>query len=72
MAAGVRDYPYHRRRRYDAPVRVRRLDSMKKVTVAEKDGVLSFPTTAGTTCVVDRPGEPWEAQAITVLAQTSR
>jgi len=52
-------------RPWDGPVRVRRLDTMETVTVAEKDGTLSFPTAAGTTYVVDRPEEPLEAQAIT-------
>ena len=59
-------------RPWDGVVRVRRLDSMKAVTVAEKDGVLTFPTAAGTTYVVDRPDEPWETQPITDIAQTPR
>ena len=59
-------------RPWDGAVRVRRLDSMEAVTVAEKDGVLTFPTAAGTTYVVDRPDEPWEAQPITDIAQTPR
>jgi alpha-L-fucosidase 2 len=54
-------------RPWDGPVRVRRLDSLKALTVAEKNGVLTFPTAAGTTYVVDRPDQPWEAQPITVV-----
>ena len=57
-------------RPWDGPVRVRRRDSLEAVTVAEKDGVLTFPTAAGTTYVVDRPDEPWEAQPITLITQT--
>ena len=57
-------------RPWDGPVRVRRLDSMEAVTVAEKDGVLTFPTAAGATYVVDRPDEPWEAQPITVIRES--
>ena len=59
-------------RPWDGPVRVRRLDSLAAVAVAEKDGVLTFATAAGATYVVDRPGEPWEAQPVTVVAQSSR
>ena len=59
-------------RPWDGVVRVRRLDSMKAVTATEKDGVLTFPTAAGTTYVVDRPDEPWETQPITDIAQTPR
>jgi hypothetical protein len=59
-------------RPWDGAVRVRQLDSMAAVTVAEKDGVLTFPTAAGTTYVVDRPDEPWEKQPITDIAQTPR
>ena len=65
--AGV---PCNLLRPWDGPVRVRRGDSLKAVTVAEKDGVLTFPTAAGATYVVDRPDEPWEAQPITVITQT--
>jgi len=65
--AGV---PCNLLRPWVGPVRVRRGDSLKAVTVAEKDGVLTFPTAAGATYVVDRPDEPWEAQPITVIAQT--
>ena len=59
-------------RPWDGPVRVRRLDSMAEVTVAEKDGVLTFPTTAGATYVLDRPDAPWESQPVTDIAQTSK
>jgi hypothetical protein len=59
-------------RPWDGAVRVRRLDSMEAVTATEKDGVLTFPTTAGTTYVVDRPDAPWEAQPVTDIAQTPR
>jgi hypothetical protein len=58
-------------RPWDGAVRVRQLDSMAAVTVAEKDGVLTFPTSAGTTYVVDRPDEPWEKQPITVIPHTT-
>jgi len=57
-------------RPWDGPVRVRRLDSMEGVAVAEKDGVLTFATAAGATYVVDRPNEPWESQPITLIPQT--
>lgn len=57
-------------RPWDSPVRVRRLDSMKRVTVAEKDGILTFATAVGATYVVDRPDEPWEALPITIISQT--
>ena len=59
-------------RPWDGPVRVRRLDTMAGVTVAEKDGAMTFPTEVGATYVVDRPDEPWEAQPITVVTQTPR
>jgi hypothetical protein len=49
-------------RPWDGPARVRRLDSMEAVFVAEKDGVLTFLTAAGATYVVDRPESPWEEQ----------
>ena len=55
-------------RPWDGPLRVRLLDSMTKVAVAEKDGVLRFPTVAGATYVVDRPDEPWEDQPVTVIS----
>jgi len=42
------------------------------VAATEKDGVLTFPTTAGTTYVVDRPDEPWETQPITDIASATR
>jgi hypothetical protein len=58
-------------RPWDGVVRVRRLDSMEAVTVAEKDGVLTFPTAAGTTYVVDRPDAPWEAQPVTDIPLTA-
>jgi hypothetical protein len=58
-------------RPWDGVVRLRRLDSMEAVTVTEKDGVLTFPTAAGTTYVVDRPDEPWENQPITDIAATT-
>ena len=54
---------------WDGPVRVRRLDSMEKVAVAEKEDVLKFPTTAGATYVVDRPEEPWESRPLAVIGQ---
>jgi hypothetical protein len=54
-------------RPWDGPVRVRRLDSMEEANVAEKAGVLTFPTTAGTTYVVDRPEAPWESRPVTVI-----
>ena len=44
-----------------------RLDSMEAVTVAEKDGVLTFPTVAGATYVVDRRNEPWDQKPLTVV-----
>jgi hypothetical protein len=59
-------------RPWDGAVRVRRLDSMEAVTVAEKDGVLTFPTAAGATYVVDRPDEPWEVQPVTEIASMPR
>jgi alpha-L-fucosidase 2 len=59
-------------RPWDGAVRVRRLDSMEAVTVAEKDGVLTFPTAAGATYVVDRPDAPWEKQPITDIPLTPR
>ena len=58
-------------RPWDGAVRVRQLDSMAAVTATEKDGVLTFPTSAGTTYVVDRPDEPWENQPITDIAATT-
>ena len=58
-------------RPWDGAVRVRRLESMEAVTATEKDGVLTFPTAAGTTYVVDRPKEPWEAQPVTEIAATT-
>jgi hypothetical protein len=58
-------------RPWDGPVRVRQLDSMAAVTVAEKDGVLTFPTTSRTTYVVDRPDEPWETQPVTDIPLTA-
>jgi alpha-L-fucosidase 2 len=67
--AGV---PCQLMRPWDGPVRVRRLDSMEAVSVAEKDGVLTFPTAAGATYVVDRPDAPWEAQPITDIPLTPR
>lgn len=54
-------------RPWDVQVWVRRLDSMEKVTLAEKDGLLEFSTAAGETYVVDRPDEPLEAQPVTVI-----
>ncbi len=67
--AGV---PCHLVRPWEGPVRVRRQNRlwMKKVTVTETDGVLTFPTAVGATYVVDRPDEPWEAQPLTVITQT--
>jgi hypothetical protein len=58
-------------RPWEGAVRVRRLDSMEAVTATEKDGVLTFPTAAGTTYVVDRPDEPWEKQPITEIPLTA-
>jgi alpha-L-fucosidase 2 len=58
-------------RPWDGPIRVRRLDSMKGVDVAEKDAVLTFPTTAGATYVVDRPATPWETQPVTVISKST-
>ena len=43
---------------YTGQIRVRRLDSMERVPVAEKDGVLMFTTAAGATYIVDRHDEP--------------
>ena len=59
-------------RPWDGAVRVRRLDSMEAVTATEKDGVLTFPTAAGTTYVVDRPDAPWEEQPVTDIAPAPR
>jgi hypothetical protein len=44
-------------------------DERFRLTVAEKDGVLTFPTAAGATYVVDRPDDPWEARPVTVISQ---
>ena len=54
-------------RPWEGSMRVRCLDSMEGVTVVEKEGVLTFPTTAGATYVVDRPEEPWESRPVTVI-----
>jgi len=54
-------------RPWDSLVRVRRMDSMEGVAVAEKDGILEFSTVAGETYVVDRPDEQWEAQPVTII-----
>jgi hypothetical protein len=42
---------------------------MERVAAAEKDGVLTFPTSVGATYVVDRPNEPWDSQPMTVVPQ---
>jgi len=58
--------PCHLLRPWDGPVRVRCLEAMEEdIPVREHDGVFTFPTTAGATYVVDRPADPWEAQAMT-------
>jgi hypothetical protein len=45
-------------------VRIRLSGSMKNIEFTEKEGVLSFPTLAGSTYIVDRPDNPWEKQPI--------
>ncbi|MBI2941930.1 MAG: hypothetical protein HYY04_15990 [Chloroflexi bacterium] len=55
-------------RPWDDPVRVREFLSMALVSVTETDGILSFPTAAGLTYVVDRPGAPWEQQPMQTIA----
>lgn len=47
--------------------RVREADSMKIITYAEKDGVLTFPTAAGSTYIVDRLDDPWEKQPVSEI-----
>lgn len=52
-------------RPWDGPVRVRSLASMvNDIPVCEDEGVFTFPTTTGATYIVDRPADPWEAQAM--------
>jgi hypothetical protein len=46
-------------------VRIRLSGSMKTIDFTENEGVLSFPSLAGSTYIVDRPDKPWEKQPIT-------
>ncbi|MEO6434820.1 MAG: hypothetical protein ABIP55_03540 [Tepidisphaeraceae bacterium] len=48
-------------------VRVREVASMRSVEVKEAGEILEFATTRGATYIVDRPGEPWEANPIVTI-----
>jgi hypothetical protein len=48
-------------------VRIRPLGSEEIVKFTEENGVLTFPTVADSTYVVDRPDDPWEKQPISKL-----
>ncbi len=58
-------------RPWDGNVRIRLLGSEEIVTFSEEKGLLTFPTLAGSTYIVDRLDDPWEKQPITVIAGKS-
>ena len=52
-------------RPWDGNVRIRPLGSEEIVKFTEENGVLTFPTVADSTYIVDRPDDPWEKHPMT-------
>jgi hypothetical protein len=53
---------------WDSAVRVRQWPSLEAVAAGQRGGEMVFETKTGATYIIDRPSDPWEQQAETVVA----